>query len=431
MSSTCAQHRALLVAYVRRELPPLDERHVAAHLGNCDACAGVEASLSAGLEEARSFEPQLSAEHLDELVASVTPFIPPSQRRSPWPALAVGALSLAGAAAVAMVLLVRPPPPIVVPAPLAVAPVAPVAPVRVAPAAPEVERTTPTPHVHMVSGGGWDGVVTVDGVQTRIRATRGYAVFHFEGGAGRKLRVEAPGAVIDVVGTRFFVEAASERTLVGVAAGKVRVTAGGTTHLLAAGESGSFGAGGRRVAAAAASASWLDDPYLLDAEARAPRRGLHKSRAVLRRELDQRVAPSEPDPSAGEVLGQLQRAEDLEARGEFKSAEAILRGIVTDPRPSYEPFRDLGRYEIARLEGFRYGHVEAARASLKKLAERAGGEVGRQATLALCELDLKTDPCRSRACLMQLLLGADFEIGQEAEQLLDHWRLRGAACEQE
>ncbi len=416
----CAEHRALLVAYVRHELPPLDERHVAAHLVNCAACAGVEARLAGGLQAAASWEPELPPERLAELTARLTPFMPAPRERSWWPA-ALGALGMAAAAAALLVLL----------RPQAHVPVAVDAPPQLvlAPATPIVQRTVPVPHMHVVSGGGWDGAVRVDGAHLHVRASRGFAVFQFEGGEGRRLRIEAPGAVVEVVGTRFFVEVAQERTLVGVASGKVRVLAGGASYLLTAGESGSFGAGGRRVAVSAAAASWLDDPFLLDAEAQAsPRRVMKKSRATLRRELDELFAPSEKEISAGMVLEQLQRAEDLERRGELKAAEAMLRAIANDPRPGFDPFRDLARYEIARLEGFGYGYVESARASMRRLSERAGGEVQRQATLALCELDLANDPCRSRACLMQLIEGSDFELGQEAEQLLDHWRLRAAAC---
>jgi ferric-dicitrate binding protein FerR (iron transport regulator) len=62
------------------------------------------------------------------------------------------------------------------------------------------------------------------GPATSIRLRRGTFVADFEGGPDRSLRIAAPGAVIEVVGTLFAVEARATSSCVSVAHGTVRVT---------------------------------------------------------------------------------------------------------------------------------------------------------------------------------------------------------------
>lgn len=59
---------------------------------------------------------------------------------------------------------------------------------------------------------------------TTIRLKRGAMYAEFEGGAGRSLRILAPGATVDVVGTLFAIEVTDAQTCVSVAHGRVRVT---------------------------------------------------------------------------------------------------------------------------------------------------------------------------------------------------------------
>jgi hypothetical protein len=61
---------------------------------------------------------------------------------------------------------------------------------------------------------------------------------------------------------------------------------------------------------------------------------------------------------------------------------------------------------------------------LGRLASGAPGEVSRQAALAMCELELKTDRCQARRCLEGLGQG---ELAGEARQLIARWGLE--ACE--
>ncbi len=59
---------------------------------------------------------------------------------------------------------------------------------------------------------------------TTIRLRTGAMYAEFEGGAGRSLRIEAPGATVDVVGTLFAIEIGDAGTCVSVSHGRVRVT---------------------------------------------------------------------------------------------------------------------------------------------------------------------------------------------------------------
>ena len=80
-------------------------------------------------------------------------------------------------------------------------------------------------------------VVGEAGDRTTVRLDAGTLYASFDGGAGRSLRIVAPGATVEVVGTLFAVEVAGDRTCVSVAHGRVRVTPKtGTIRAVGAGE---------------------------------------------------------------------------------------------------------------------------------------------------------------------------------------------------
>jgi TolA-binding protein len=67
-----------------------------------------------------------------------------------------------------------------------------------------------------------------------LELTRGTLIGDLDGAAGRSLRIATPDAAVDIVGTRFVVEASSGSTRVFVEHGRVRVESRGQVHLLGA-----------------------------------------------------------------------------------------------------------------------------------------------------------------------------------------------------
>ena len=67
-------------------------------------------------------------------------------------------------------------------------------------------------------------IVGTSGEATTVRLRRGTLLAEFTGGLGRSLRVEAPGATVEIVGTLFAVEAREGGSCTSVAHGRVRVT---------------------------------------------------------------------------------------------------------------------------------------------------------------------------------------------------------------
>jgi hypothetical protein len=290
------------------------------------------------------------------------------------------------------------------------APIEPVTPTETrAGASQQVVRSTPTPFVFVVASDTWDGRVEANGGDVSVTMARGFAVFAFKGGRGRKLRVSAPDALVEVVGTRFSVEVRDGATRVLVGDGRVRVMTLQGTRLLVPGESMVAGDGRGDWRADA----YLDDPHLVRLDAHgAKRRGGRKHAAV-------------GGADTTDLFEQLARAEDLAQAGQLDAAISAYRQVAsTAAHPTYS---ELAEYEIARIIGFKQGHADQARSILRKLAQRGRSEAKRQATLALCELDLVERPCRAARCLHELASGVDYQLAREAKGLLKHWAL--AACD--
>jgi TolA-binding protein len=74
-------------------------------------------------------------------------------------------------------------------------------------------------------------LVGTPGDATAVRLRSGTLLAEFTGGPGRSLRVEAPGVVVEIVGTLFAVEARGDDTCVSVSHGRVRVTPVGESAL--------------------------------------------------------------------------------------------------------------------------------------------------------------------------------------------------------
>ena len=103
--------------------------------------------------------------------------------------------------------------------------------------APADTTVTATIAVHTRAALVGPAELDVVGART-VRLVSGTLYASFEGGPGRSLRVEAPGAVVDVVGTLFAVEAGigAAPTCVSVAHGRVRMTMGPRIVMVGGGE---------------------------------------------------------------------------------------------------------------------------------------------------------------------------------------------------
>ena len=140
----------------------------------------------------------------DRLVEGTAP------RRSRWP-VALGATAAMAVAAAAALLLVR------TPAPSA-------AHVLAVPVDTTVSSQLGPHTAASIVGPAQLDLLDVVGDATEVRLRSGTLLAEFTGGAKRSLRIEAPGAVIDVVGTLFAVQVRGATTCTSVAHGRVRVT---------------------------------------------------------------------------------------------------------------------------------------------------------------------------------------------------------------
>jgi hypothetical protein len=423
MTHPCTELRQDMVAFLTGELEPLAKARLESHLAHCAGCQSLRAELDRGLDAARHFEPELDAEHLRRLKARLSPYTE-SRVGEHSQLLAWGGISLV---AVSLLLVVG----VVIWGrhlqPVAPTPIVPIqvaketAPLPVAPAPAVVARSEPTPFVRLLTGGGWDGTVQVEDRKLSVRLSKGFVVTSFNGGRGRSLRLTTPSAVVEAVGTRFLVEvSAGGATTVAVADGKVRVTAGRVTRAVVGGELLTLDANGRALQPVEPKGRpFLEDAFLLE------HHGL--------------VGASAPAKKTGElatlkemwpVLEQIEQAEALANKGQLEAALTIYQSCSTDAVEAYAPYRQLCRLEMARLLGFKLGKSERARDILGRLVREEHGEVGRQASLAICELDLKANPCRAIACLATVVdaTRSEPELRGEAERLLRRWREGAPAC---
>lgn len=421
LSSRCEKYVGRLGQLAAGELRGLERTRLEAHLRACGSCRAAADALGAGLLAARSWQPQVSAEHLAALNQRLEPFVPARAgatrgRRGAW--FAAGAL----AAALGVILIGLWPgsSPTQLSAPQGRTLAQPV------PLPPAVERRQVSPHLRMVTSAGWEGRVEGEPGDHSITLASGFVVLDFVGGEGRHLRVSAPDALVEVVGTRFYVEVTPGVTRVGVAEGKVRVLTLLGTQVLTAGDHLTLGGGDSPPPSRARP--FLTDTYLMEHRASAPPEAVKRKPARRRQLQVNRDGPRAVEVSAAsQLLERLAAAEELARLGQLREAIGAYRKLAKDAPPG--AVRDMARYEMARLWGFRMGEIQRARSILAALA-RGSGEVSRQARLALCELDLKARPCQAAACLAELEANAhDFPLREEAARLYAHWGLEKVRCD--
>lgn len=444
-NSYCEGIMPLLVAHTRAELGELERARLDTHLASCSRCADRHQELVSAMAALGGWQPHLTAEHAARLSQRLQPYADAlrGRARALGLGLATACALLVGGLAVWAMVARAPHAPRQAPLPLiALAPAS-------APATPEaverLARTAPSAFVRLVSSEDWDGEVTSAAGKVAVKLTRGFVAATLDGGQGRRLEVTTPHARVLVVGTRFFVEVSPDGavTTVGVVEGRVRVLAAGRATAVSAGEEASFELAGQRATAMASTRAsrHVHDTFLLEsrsdpiatharATSRARVRGDEVAAPTGVRETASTATVERPTHDAPDPLALLARAESAAASGEQRAALTVYLQIAEDPRPAFAAYRDLALLEAARLQGFHFGELTAARAIFERLRVRAHGEVQRQAALAECELDRPWRPCAAATCLRTLERGADAQLAAEARTLLDRWGMTHMTCEE-
>lgn len=426
----CFKIREHLLDHHFDELEGLEKQRVEAHLENCADCRSVVDRLGNAFTAATSWEPEPKPGEIDRLVDRLTPYLEqPEPERRFGAAYGVG---LALAAGLALFFFLRGAPE------RAAIEATPLAQVEETPVE-AVVRAQPTEHLRVVSSADWNGAVTSpDGSTTEVRMDRGFAVMAFEGGDGRTLLVKTPDLEVEVIGTRFYVDARPGiPTTVGVVTGKVAVKTKAKRELLEAGAERAYRPDGSKDdVQLARSKPYHSDAFLLEAPAMLAkpsepppkRKPPRREKKLLPRKEDyvpatRKLTPPEPEPEVkdldpAEVLGQAER---LVRDGNFEAALRLIERALSTEAGEKEPYQATLRYERARIL-VKQGKRDQARLEFGRLTAAPAEEIAHQARLSLCELELTEDPCTARACLESI-------ESRESKQLLARWRLAELECD--
>jgi len=368
-----------LVPHARGELDLLPSARMDAHTARCTVCRGAVTQLEEGIDAVRAWEPHISTDEIARLSALVAPEAP--RRAPPWWAIPI-------AAALLLTVQNRVPelqhePHVHVPKHTAIAFAHKTKPHL------EVSKRELAPGIRAIASPDWNGqLVTRAEDEFEISATRGYAVFAFQGGHGRTLRVRAPDLEVEVVGTQLFVEVTpGQPTTVGVISGKVDVLrAGVPTRVLA----GTMLRADRAHPSPIAPRNLRSAPYFADRFL-----GTHAS----------------PD-----LMAVLASAEALVRAHRDKDAEAELADLLPRTRGAEMMLVELDLARVIARDPLRR---EEAERRLGDLAALATGEVRIQAALLRCELG--KDRCAARRCYEAI-------GGPEAARVLTRTRLANEQC---
>ena len=59
--ATCENHREQMVAFVRAELPSLEQQRIETHLSHCAGCAGLHTELKTAFAATADWQPEMPA----------------------------------------------------------------------------------------------------------------------------------------------------------------------------------------------------------------------------------------------------------------------------------------------------------------------------------------------------------------------------------
>jgi hypothetical protein len=412
--SLCPEVEAELVAHTRGELDPLRRARVEAHVAHCAGCRRTEAALRRDLELARAWDPSLGSDELARLTRRVV-LAGPARGRT---RLVAGAVVLAAAAGVVVVLGVRTPTAdevaITSPLPALTAPAAGHEPavstvsgamsLAIAPTAdPPAPATPRAVGVRAVTSDDWSArVVRREGV-LELEAVRGFAVITVQPG-DTPLVLRAPDVVVESREGRVFVEVqAGQPTRVQLLGGRAELVRDGRREQLVVAPEASTQALLEATAGSATrvSAAPLGPPGAPRSATTPPRRGPSDDAAAARA-----IHPS------AEALARVLEAEALVARGQRAQAERVLAEgarVVEGARA-----RDLLRWEHVRLVAHDPTRRPEALRLLAALATQGHGEAAVQAAALRCQLMSAQE--RPEVCLDGLQPGS--AAADEARRVL-------------
>jgi hypothetical protein len=441
MSNPCFKIRGHLLDYHFGELDGLEKERVEAHLGNCAECRTVVERLDRAFSAAAKWQPEPKPGEIDRLVERLTPYLDHPEDEAPPRTRWMYGVGLALAAGVAALLALGPPRP-----KPATEPEIEAAPLAVVDA--PVQRVAPTERVRVVSSVDWNGRVRKAKDTTRIEMEQGFAVIAFDGGEGQKLAVVTPDVEIQVIGTRFYVDARPGiPTTVGVIAGRVEIhTKKKKKDVLVAGSERAYQPDGSEAPVELARTKpYHSDPYLGEAPmiaegsrdgertpaiAKAPPPRSKLLPRLPTKLLPRKEGPVEanrtiealpPEPEALDGAEVLEDVEKLVREGRLEGALELIDDALSDDDPALSPFGPTLRYERARIL-LKQGKRDQARIEFGRLTQAPLPEVAHQASLSLCELELVEDPCSAAACLRSV-------DSREAKELLARWRLAELDCD--
>jgi hypothetical protein len=429
--SLCAEVEAELMAHAAGELELLRSARVEAHVAHCARCRRTEAALHRDLEAARAWDPSLDPAELERLTRRAVGALPRSRGRAP---LVVGALAMAAAASVVMVLARRAAPSeeTAVTSPLpaasasgpghgpAVLPVSGSMSLATAPSSDLPARATQWgAGVRAVTSDDWTGRLSRRAGVVELEAARGFAVITVEPGHA-PLVLRAPDVVVETSEGRVFVEVLpGHPTRVQLLSGRAELVRNGRREVLVAvpgapSEAPTPALLDVRAAAAGKSASAREV-----AAPRSPRDAARTARAPVVRDPTPTEAASMTAPAvaravhpSAEALARVLEAEALIERGQPAEAERVLAEgarVVEGARA-----QALLRWEHARLVAQDPARRPEALRLLQALIAPGHGEPAVQAAALRCQLMLTH--ARPEACLDGLQPGS--AAAEEARRVL-------------
>jgi TolA-binding protein len=237
--------------------------------------------------------------------------------------------------------------------------------------------------------------ITRSPTTTVVRIRRGTLLGEFEGGHGRTLQILAPGAVIEIVGTLFSIEARADATCVSVSHGTVKLTSAARVQLVTTGQR----ACSDEIVPSPIAPAMRDElaHHEATAIATAAPKPIVTPIAVATPPPPPVVTPPAPPPvatkpDAGQLYADAERA--LAARDPAAADRSLAKLVGEFPASK---LIDQAVYERARI-AFDRGAWAEARADLDRLAQLGDGPLVEPGGYLRCRVAVAAADGSAAAC---------------------------------